>query len=209
MIHRVLIIFLTTTLLLICLEANSQKFYGGLQLGINGSQINGDHMSGFDKGGLLAGVFIDYPYSQRVFFTMELNYTEKGSRSKDGTMQTAGSWTLFKISYLEVPLFINYKLSEKADLNIGLSFGLKVGHNYIDSLGTEDPNYDFTHPYDFGICGGGNYKLGNKFKLSLRAGASLITIGTGKSNPFWAKRNSGFINIVISGAIKYYFLSPK
>ena len=209
MINKYLIFALTTMLVLTGSKANSQKFYGGLQAGINGSQINGDHMSGFDKGGLLAGVFIDYPYSQRVFFTMELNYTEKGSKSKDGTMQTAGSWTLAKISYLEVPLFINYKLSEKIDLNIGLSYGIKVGHKYFDSLDNEEPNIDRFRSSDFGICGGGNYKLGNKFKLSLRAGASLITIGKGKSNPFWAKRNSGFINIVISAGIKYYFLSPK
>jgi len=190
-------------------NANSQKFYGGLQAGINGSQINGDHMSGFDKGGLLAGVFIDFPYSQKVFFSMELNYSEKGSRSKDGTMQTAGSWTLFKVSYLEVPLFINYRLSEKADLNIGLSYGIKVGHKFIDSLGIENPTADPTRPHDFEICGGGNYRLGDKFKVSLRAAASLISIEQGGSNPLWAKTNTGMINIVISCAIKYYFLRPK
>lgn len=209
MINKYLIFALTTMLVLTGSKANSQKFYGGIQAGINGSQVNGDHMSGFDKGGLLAGVFIDFPYSQNVFFSMELNYSEKGSRSKDGTMQTAGSWTLFRISYLEVPLLINYRLSEKADLNIGLSYGIKVGHKFIDSFGIEIPTADPTRPHDFEICGGGNYRLGKNFKVSFRAAASFISIEQGKSNPLWAKTNTGMINIVISCAIKYYFLSPK
>jgi hypothetical protein len=194
---------------MISIKANCQKFYGGLHGGINGSQIWGDQMSGFNKGGLIAGVFIDYPWSQNAFFTMELNYTEKGSRSKDGTSQTAGSWTLFKISYLEVPLLYNYSFAEKLDLNIGLYYGIKVGHNYIDSLGSEFPEYDFTRSSDFGIVGGINYRLGQKFKISIRESASLITIGAGKSNPIWAKTNTGMINIVTSFVIKYYFLSPS
>lgn len=190
-------------------NAISQKFYGGLHAGINGSQIWGDKMSGFNKGGLIAGVFIDIPYSEKTFFSMELNYTEKGSRAKDGLMTNAGSWTLLKITYLEVPVFINYRLSEKTDLNIGLYYGIKVGHNFIDSLGTQDAISDPTRSYDFGISGGGNYRLGKKFKLSFRAGASLVTVGLGKSNPIWAKTNTGMINIVTSCAIKYYFLSPN
>jgi hypothetical protein len=202
------IIFLTSMLLLGSLSANSQYFFGGLQAGINGTQIWGDKMKGFNKGGLIAGVFIDFPVSKKAFLTMEMNYTEKGSRSKDGTMQTAGTWTLVKVSYLEVPLLINYKLSEKADLNIGLSYGIKVGHKYTDSLGIENPAFDPFRNYDFEMCGGGNYRLGDKFKLTLRAGASLITVGKGKSNPIWSKTNTGLINIVTTCTIKYFFLKP-
>ena len=207
--QRTILIILTLIGLLSGYETIAQKFYGGLQGGINGSQIWGDKMKGFNKGGILAGVFIDFPIKQNVSITMEMNYTQKGSRSKNGLMTTSGSWTLLKISYLEVPLFVNYKLTEKTDLNIGLYYGIKVGHKYIDSLGTEDAFSDPTRRYDFGISAGGNYRLGEKYLLSLRIGTSLATVGLGKSNPIWAKTNTGMINIVTSCFFKYYFLRPN
>lgn len=66
--HRTFIIILTTLVVMASSESKAQVFYGGLQLGINGSQIWGDQMSGFNKGGVLAGVFIDFPVTKRVYF---------------------------------------------------------------------------------------------------------------------------------------------
>ena len=74
------LIFFSLLTFFIGLQTHAQVFYGGLQLGINGSQIWGDEMKGFNKGGVLAGVFIDFPVSKRSFFSMEMNYTQKGSR---------------------------------------------------------------------------------------------------------------------------------
>jgi hypothetical protein len=207
--NRVLLIFFLILIILTGYQSNAQKFYGGLHLGINGSQIWGDKMAGFDKGGLLAGFFIDYPLTEDIFLTMELNYTEKGSRAKDGLIENSGSWNMAKLSYLEVPIIFNYRLAEKIDLIIGLSYGIKVAHKYIDSLGTEFPEFDFTTSSDFGICGGVNYRLGQKFLVSIRGFSSLITIGKEESNPIWARTNRGFINHVVSCSLKYYFLSPN
>jgi len=113
-------------------------------LGINGSQIWGDEMKGFNKGGVLAGVFIDFPVSKRSFFSMEMNYTQKGSRRMmDEFNQNPGLWNLLRISYIEVPIFYNYRFAEKADINIAFSHALKVGVKYVDLNGLEDPDYDF------------------------------------------------------------------
>jgi hypothetical protein len=207
--NRLLLFIILTLFISSGYQSNAQKFYGGLHLGINGSQIWGDKMAGFDKGGLLAGVFIDYPLSDDIFLTMELDYTEKGSRAKDGLIENSGSWNMAKLSYLEVPIFFNYRLTDKFDLIIGLSYGIKVAHNYIESDGTENPDYDFTKSYDFGINGGVNYHLSKKFLVSIRAFSSLITIGKEESNPIWARTNRGFINNVVSCSLKYYFLSPN
>jgi hypothetical protein len=207
---RTFIIFLITALVFAGSNASSQVFYGGLQLGINGSQIWGDQMSGFNKGGVLAGVFVDFPVSKKIYFSMEMNYMQKGSRRMiDEYNQNPGLWNLLRISYFEMPIFFNYRCYEKVDLNIAFSHGIKVGVKYVDLNGIEDPQYDFIRPYEFGIYAGGNYRASKKFIFTYRAGGSLVTIGEGKSKPIWAKTNTGMINIVISCSVKYYFLSPK
>jgi hypothetical protein len=200
---------ITIILLLTGLKVSPQVFYSGLQLGLNGSQVAGDEMSGFNKGGLLAGVFVDLPVTERSSFTLELNYTMKGSRrvmNEDNT--SPGLWNLLRISYLEVPIFYNYRVTEKVDFIAAFSHALKVGVKYVDVNGYEI-DYDFIRPYEFGFYIGGNYRPGNKFIFSLRGGASLYTIGEGKSYPIWAYRNDGMLNIVTSFSVKYYYMAPK
>ena len=141
---------------------------------------------------------------------MEMNYTQKGSRRMmDEFNQNPGLWNLLRISYIEVPIFYNYRFAEKADINIAFSHALKVGVKYVDLNGLEDPDYDFIRPYELGLYFGGNYHATKKLVFTYRAGGSLHTIGEGKSKPIWAKTNTGMINIVISCAAKYYFISPK
>jgi hypothetical protein len=182
-----------------------QKFKMGLQAGINGSQIWGDHMAGFNKGGLLAGVVVDFKYTEKVNFSFELNYTEKGSRRIINESNTnPGDWNLYKASYLEVPVIFTYKFPKNFDLNLALACGFLVHEKYIDSLGVEMPDIHMTRNYDANAFLGINYHFGKNFLFGVRIQSSFITIGKGKSHPVWAKTNTGWINIVTSALLRYY-----
>jgi hypothetical protein len=197
-------LFFIIPVLLLSTVAEAQKFRTGLHAGINGSQIWGDHMSGFNKGGLLAGVFVDFLYKPKMIFSFEMNYTDKGSRRIiDEFDQNPGDWNLYRLSYLEVPLIYKYSFARKFNVELALACGYLVGQKYIDRYRTEVPDADFARKYDASAFLGVNYILGD-FLVAVRLQSSFLTVGKGKSNPIWAKTNTGWINIVSSFDVRYY-----
>ena len=184
---------------------NAQKFSNGIHLGINGSQVNGDDMGGFNKGGLLAGIFVEYRHKPKITWSFELNYTEKGSRRIiDEFDKNPGIWNLYKLSYLEVPLIFKYKFLPKFDVELALAYGLLVHQKYIDRNGTEDPEPNYARGYDANAFLGVTYHLSKSFSATARIQSSFVSVGKGKSNPIWSNTNTGLINLVTSFDLKYY-----
>ena len=61
-------------LLLLGSSVQSQSFGGGTIFGISTSQVGGDDISGFNKAGLLLGVFANRKLSDLTTFQMEITY---------------------------------------------------------------------------------------------------------------------------------------
>jgi hypothetical protein len=70
---------LLVVLLLIPVVLNAQRFKGGVLVGFNGSQIDGDTWSGFYKGGLLAGAFVNTDLRDGFSAQLEIKYSSKGA----------------------------------------------------------------------------------------------------------------------------------
>ena len=205
------IIILQTILLLISLHTFSQnKFKGGLIVGINGSQIDGDSMSGFDKGGLLAGVFIDFPLSAKTYLSMELLYSMKGSKQKDQNSANYiyGPWYMLRLTYIDVPLLLNYKIREKVMINGGIACGILVGSKYLDHDRMEEPRFDAIRAYDFLPVIGLKLQLTKNLYFFSRYSYSAFNIGKDKSNMLWSRTNRGLHNNVVTGGVRFY-INPK
>ena len=81
----------------------SQGFDGGLLAGFNGSQVRGELSSnGFHKLGLLAGAWVQTSLNDNFYWTMELKYSQKGSRMNPSkkTIITCISTVLIILIYL-------------------------------------------------------------------------------------------------------------
>ena len=61
----------------------AQNFGGGIILGLSTSQVGGDDLAGFNKAGVLAGVFANKSISELLSLQMEMNYIQKGSNNPD------------------------------------------------------------------------------------------------------------------------------
>ena len=61
------------------LSIQAQNFGGGFILGLSTSQVSGDNLGGFNKAGLLAGVFANTSISELLSFQMEMTFIQKGS----------------------------------------------------------------------------------------------------------------------------------
>ena len=67
---------------LLAQDAPSQRFKAGILVGFNGSQINGDASAGFNKLGLVAGVRGVTVINEKMEISIELLYSQRGSRSE-------------------------------------------------------------------------------------------------------------------------------
>jgi hypothetical protein len=186
----------------------SQSFNGGLIMGMNGAQITGDNMAGFNKGGILGGVFVDLPIKEKYIASFEILFTQKGSRRPISAENPnpPGTWNLLRISYLEVPLLLKYNIYEKLYISGALAAGLIVEKKFedINAVGYKGNEIDWLKNTEFSYHIGLDYLIHEKILLFTRYNSSLHSIATGSSNSVFSRYNRGYINVVASIGIRFY-----
>ena len=165
-------VFLLTALL--CnLSLFAQKFEAGFVGGFSASQISGDGLAGFDKGGARLGAYISYPLqNKRINFEVGMQYIQKGSKEPSG--ERGISNYNMNLHYVEVPFTVNYSLKNGLLLETGIGAGILVNYTEENANGTllgESPN---TLALDF-LCGI-QYQLFEQLKINVRYGNSITPI---------------------------------
>lgn len=165
-------VFLLTALL--CnLSLFAQKFEAGFVGGFSASQISGDGLAGFDKGGARLGAYISYPLqNKRINFEVGMQYIQKGSKEPSG--ERGISNYNMNLHYVEVPFTVNYSLKNGLLLETGVGAGILVNYTEENANGTllgESPN---TLALDF-LCGI-QYQLFEQLKINVRYGNSITPI---------------------------------
>ncbi|MBT6808726.1 MAG: outer membrane beta-barrel protein [Flavobacteriales bacterium] len=187
----------------------AQNFGGGIILGLSTSQVGGDDLGGFNKAGLLAGVFANKSISPLFSFQMEMTYIQKGSNNPD--MNNYKSKNVGKpdisSSYIEIPMLLQYHQSEVLKIEGGLLSAYLINGYYNDRIG-EIPNE--TNPfinYDLGLFLGLDYKYSDNISLNTRICNSVLPIGSEDySHPTTYNSNrKGKYNSVLSFALHYNF----
>jgi hypothetical protein len=165
-------VFLLTALLY-NLSLFAQKFEAGFVGGFSASQISGDGLAGFDKGGARLGAYISYPLqNKRINFEVGMQYLQKGSKEPSG--ERGISNYNMNLHYVEVPFTVNYSLKNGLLLETGIGAGILVNYTEENANGTllgESPN---TLALDF-LCGI-QYQLFEQLKINVRYGNSIIPI---------------------------------
>lgn len=108
------------------LFAGERSFAGGLVLGANLSQIDGDAYYGYNKLGLVAGGIVYWNFNSRLGASLEILYSRKGVRGIDHANSPYvgpyfGKYYL-QANYAEVPLILHYYITPKYHLGIGASY---------------------------------------------------------------------------------------
>ena len=188
----------------------AQNFGGGVILGLSTSQVGGDDLGGFNKAGLLAGVFANKSITPLLSFQMEMTYIQKGSNNPDMNdyeHKNVGRPDI-SLSYIEVPLLLQYKQSEVLEIEGGLQFANLITGYYNDTYGeisttTIDPFID----YDIGLLIGMDYKFSANLSLNTRISNSILPIGEEDYNhaTTYNSTRKGKYNSVLNFAIHYNF----
>jgi Outer membrane protein beta-barrel domain len=86
---------------------NAQStFKGGLTLGMNMSQLNGDNSAGFNKFGFIGGAQVSVDIGEKNYISTAILYSERGSKPRRS--EVFNTWTI-ALPYVEVPLLIGVK----------------------------------------------------------------------------------------------------
>jgi len=180
------------------ISIHAQNFGGGIIAGASTSQVAGDMLGGFNKIGLLAGVYTNLKIKEDLQLQLEIIYIEKGSRNPNLHKNTIQEITL---SYVEIPISINLQQKENLGIELGILPAFIMSSKMNDYFSEIEINPSF-EKYDFGIFAGINYHLSKKIILNSRISNSIIPIRphvSGATNGW----NKGQYNTVLNFAIHY------
>lgn len=177
--------FLLSVVLLISLPAFSQRFDGGLLAGFNGSQVRGYAFSnGFHKLGFVGGVWVQSDIGDKLYWSGELKYSQKGSRINPNKKNGYVLY-LYRLNYIDLPVFVGYRYKDYLSFFGGVSFGYLVNSKVIDNYGV-DPNFSNSnlHSYEIGMFVGAKVNFdkmvdrewARKFIFDLRYQFSAVSI---------------------------------
>lgn len=182
MIYKRSIVLLCLCLMMGTGLSYGQGFKGGLTFGITGSQINGDDIAGYDKFGLMAGVFVYTTKNPEQAFKTGAYYIGKGSRKRENPDQ--GDYHTIKnhLDYVEIPFLYLYRW-ERFSAEGGLAAAYLI-RGFIEEDGYRiHGDYNF-NPYDFSAILGMNFMLSEQLSSGLRLSYSVLPIRSETRNWF-------------------------
>jgi hypothetical protein len=134
----VLLVFLVGFLSVIAETATAQRILGGLSVGMNLTQVDGDELYGFHKVGLNVGPMVAIPFGKNSKWSvsMELLYSQKGSYH--GSSVDSLTYRLVQ-DYAEIPVLIHFTDKRVISGGLGFSYGQLINfketqNDFFDSL---------------------------------------------------------------------------
>ncbi len=154
----------------------SQKFSGGLLIGFNAAQIDGDQLAGYHKLGFNTGMGISYDLENNWLVNVDFLFSQRGSRSRYIESEPVRSLTL---NYIELPVYASYqdwyikdenfyKIQGIAGLSFGRLFGVKNG------LGEPDIGEDNFLKNDIGFLIGAKFFFNRHWGINGRYTRSIL-----------------------------------
>ncbi len=142
-----------------------KKFLGGLSLGMNMSQIDGDAYFGYNKLGFNGGGIVYWNFSAKIGASFEILYTRKGARGVDESYSPYvgpyfGKYFL-NINYAELPLVVHYYITPKYHLGVGAAYAQLI--NSSERYEDVDIYYFSSSDYPF-----------RKYNVDFVASASMV-----------------------------------
>lgn len=163
----IIIIFLVGLFGLSAIDVSGQTFKGGIILGMNGSQLNGDNVAGYNKWGLRGGVSIGVNVSKVLNVSVEMLFSQRGSSEKF-SINPVKVKNGIGLNYIELPILL--KISdyyiEKGDYyrffaELGVSNGLLVQSTIDGSDLVTEVEDQFSRYSISGIIGLGSFLTKN------------------------------------------------
>ena len=160
-----------------------KTFSGGLVAGTNFCQVDGDKYAGYFKIGINAGAVLYARISNSFSVSMELLYSQKGSRSNFRQNSSSNKYTVvsqrINLDYAEIPILLNVYDKKKSHVGAGFSYAQLI--NADEKIETS-PAYTYdqnNYPFkkvDINFIAQGNLNLVKGLYANLRFQYSVLPI---------------------------------
>jgi hypothetical protein len=181
-------------LLFLSVSSYAQRFNGGIVIGMNASQIDGDMWGGYNKAGLVAGAYVFTKLNNNWGGQLELRYAAKGSAQ---SLNSAGNRKI-RLQYIELPLIATYDFAKKLEASAGASVGYLFSAAQNDGYGYEE--FEQFDKFGIEVCIGIKYSIFDNLGASVRFSYSVIPIYALYSG---ATAENAMYNNVLTFAIYY------
>ena len=160
--------------------ADAQNIGGGLALGLNASQVDGDNYAGYHKMGLNIGVTGFIPVRDKMAISVEISLNQKGSTKRPHPQDPYGNSYKLRLDYLDIPILFNFKDKNKLIVAGGFSYGTLVRFEEIvngtyNTYPINDPPYS---PFDINAIADLKYPIREKLFFNFRYSYSMLGIRT-------------------------------
>lgn len=155
----------------------------GIKGGVNFSNLYVENIQDEQvKIGMLAGLFVKIPLTQRLSFQPELLYSSKGAQlTYNNVAQGQGAYR-FNLNYIELPMTLVFNIVKNFNLHAGGYVAYLANANVKDMqkdgtvVGVMDLNENSFNRFDYGVVGGLGVDIG-KFGIGARYNYGMNTIG--------------------------------
>lgn len=189
-----------------------KRFNGGLILGLNFSQVDGDSYYGYHKVGLHAGGVVYVHFTPVFGASMELLYSEKGSRGETITnsysVGTYVSKYFMNVNYAEVPITLHL-IFNNVDMEAGASYARLIKSSewiLTDQPVVIDPVLNRFNNTDVDFICGATMRVYKQLYANVRYQYSLTSIRPPERIPYgYSYGNQGQFNNLFNVRFVYMF----
>jgi len=153
-------------------ELPERRFKGGLIVGLNLSQIDGDFLAGYNKPGVNAGITATAVLTQRWEIGIELLYSQKGaSRTLTDQFRAVQGFSFpldkIRLNYVEAPVLIHF-YDWKFRVSTGFSYARLLSFEIIDFEGESVANVEDIRQGNFTFLIGADYFFKENWSIGIR-----------------------------------------
>jgi opacity protein-like surface antigen len=133
------------------------------------SQVDGDNLGGYKKIGFYGGAGVGLPVSKKMLLNMQALYVQKGSR------ETSYGYYIWRINYLQIPVFLEYNIFKNLDARAGLGADLLI--NSKESYGADFTDISGSlHKFTPVFIAGAGYRLSPSLGVNLTYNYAIPSI---------------------------------
>lgn len=187
---------------ILCLSLSfawGQNLSGGIALGLNGTQVDGDADLGFRKAGLSIGGYVQYSLKESLNLRPEIRFEQLGSRSKFDLIVGTGYFSFPVLLEYELPF--NFGGDQAVTLLGGPVFGVLLYGRDLSGDRTADLSR-----VDFRFVGGISFPFSERWSGDFRLGysiASFVRTNSSLANSFQQGRRPGAFHRYLSLSLYY------
>ena len=186
----------------------AQSFNSGIQVGLNGSQVTGDQLSGFHKAGIFAGIFVNHRAGRLGNLQLEINFTQKGSRKNAQPDKGIYDSYLMRLNYVAVPVLYRFNIKEPLTIDLGFETAFLINAKEKDINGwiEPDPTVPYFKDFDFSVFAGLGVEINENWRFVFRYSYSIVPIRERPpGNYYYGYWDAGQYNEVMTATFQYQF----